>query len=130
MKRGAKKRRAKIDGLSQIEADVMQIIWRKGKTTVREIHEEMLPHGYIPYTTVMAVMANLAQKGVLKQNRNGKAYLYNPAISSTKIANDIVDSIVDRILDGSPKPIIAHLLGLKSEAEVDELIELKSNLGT
>ncbi|MBE0447230.1 MAG: BlaI/MecI/CopY family transcriptional regulator [Actinobacteria bacterium] len=128
MKRGAKKCKATINGLSQIEADVMQIIWKRGKTTVRGVHEEMLANGYIPYTTVMATMTNLSQKGILKQNKSDRAYLYSAVISNTKIANEIVDNVIEKVLGGSPKPIISHLLRLKNEAEVDELIELRNKL--
>lgn len=128
MKKEAVKRGADINGLSSIEAEVMQNIWGKKKITVREVHETMLEKGYIPYTTIMAVMNSLARKGLLKQNKNGKAYLYSATVSKNEIASSIIDNVVDRILGGSAIPILRHLLKLKTEAEVNELLVLKEKL--
>ena len=128
VERKTRKRRLKINGLNSIEAEIMQIVWQSGKTSVRDVHEELLEQGYVPYTTVMAAMNNLALKGVLKQNKNGRAYLYSAAISKTDMANEIVDTVIEKILGGSPVPVISHLLKLKTEAEVDELMRLKDSL--
>lgn len=128
MKKGTKKRKPNINGLSSIEAEIMQIVWDRDKVTVREVHEELLKAGYIPYTTIMAAMNNLAQKGVLKQNRNGKAYIYSAAVSQTQVANEIIDNVVERVLNGSPDTILRHLLKLKSEDEVEALKKLKEKL--
>jgi len=130
VRKGARNRRVKINGLSEIEAEIMQIVWEKGKTSVREVHEELLRNGYIPYTTIMAAMTNLSQKGVLKQNKKDRAYIYSAAVSNTEMANEIIDNVVEKLLNGSPKPIISYLLKLKSESEVDELLELKNRLNS
>jgi len=117
-----------INGLSTLEADIMSIVWQTKKTTVREVHETMLEDGYIPYTTVMAAMNNMAQKGLLKQNKNGKAYIYSAAVTRDNMAKSIVDSVVDKILGGVATPIISHLLKLKSDEDVEKLLELKKKL--
>ncbi|MDI6716103.1 MAG: BlaI/MecI/CopY family transcriptional regulator [Actinomycetota bacterium] len=117
-----------INGLSTLEADIMSIVWQTKKTTVREVHETMLEDGYIPYTTVMAAMNNMAQKGLLKQNKNGKAYIYSAAVTRDNMAKSIVDSVVNKILGGVATPIISHLLKLKSDEDVEKLLELKKKL--
>ncbi len=121
-------KRLGINGLSTLEADIMNIIWQHKRTTVREVHETMLEEGYIPYTTVMAAMNNMAQKGLLKQNRNGKAYVYSAAVGRDAMAKNIVDSVVSKILGGVATPLISHLLKLKKEEDVDKLLEMKKNL--
>jgi predicted transcriptional regulator len=123
-----KNRRTKLSGLNELESEVMQIVWTNERTTVREVHEKLLLRGYIPYTTVMAAMNNLSQKGILKQNKNDRAYSYKPAISNTDMANVIVDNVIEKILGGSANPIISHLLKLESQDEVDELLELRKQL--
>lgn len=123
-----KKRKANVRGLSQIETDIMKLVWQFNKTTVREVHEVMLKNGYIPYTTVMAAMNNLWQKGVLNQSRRDKAYIYSPAISNTDMANQIIDYMVEKILGGSSTTILGHLLKIKNKDEVEELIRLSESL--
>lgn len=121
-------KRLGINGLSTLEADIMNIIWQHKRTTVREVHETMLEEGYIPYTTVMAAMNNMAQKGLLKQNRNGKAYVYSAAVSRDAMAKNIVDGVVSKILGGVATPLVSHLLKLKKEEDVDKLLELKKRI--
>ncbi|MHB8841055.1 MAG: BlaI/MecI/CopY family transcriptional regulator [Candidatus Aquicultor sp.] len=128
MKKSGKKSRTSVNGLSPIEVEIMQVIWRDKKVTVRDVHEELLRNGYVPYTTIMAAMNNLSQKGILKQNKESKAYVYSAAISNTEVANQIIDGVVDRILGGSKAPILRHLLKIKDEAELEELLKLKDNL--
>jgi len=59
-----------LNSISNLEADIMQIVWEAGQISVREVHEIMLKremenkeHGFIPYTTVMSTMTTLAVKG-------------------------------------------------------------------
>lgn len=128
MARRSSRHRIKVNGLSNLEAEIMQIVWQDGKVTVRDVHETMLGNGYIPYTTVMAAMNNMAQKGLLKQNKNGKAYIYTPAVSKTAVAKDIVDSVVEKISDGSIIPVLSHLLKIKDKKEVEGLVKLREKL--
>lgn len=128
MERSVRKRRVKLNGLNELEAEVMQIVWTRGGTTVRDVHEELLLRGYTPYTTVMAAMNNLAQKGVLTQNKKDRAYSYKPAVSSAQMANDIVDNVIEKIFGGSSGPIISHLLELKNANDVEVLLELRNQL--
>ena len=62
----------KVNSISDLETEVMKRMWTVDKATVREVHELMLKKemekkdsGFIPYTTVMATMATLADKGLL-----------------------------------------------------------------
>lgn len=62
-----------LNSISNLEADIMKIVWERKKVTVREVHEYMLrkeieskKEGFIPYTTVMSTMTTLAEKGLFK----------------------------------------------------------------
>jgi len=86
-----------VEGVSVLEANILNLVW-DGKKTVREVHETMLDEAmkkgaYVPYTTVMAAMNNMAHKGLLKQNKNGKAYTYKAAVSK----DALIDSMIQKI---------------------------------
>jgi predicted transcriptional regulator len=117
-----------VNGLSPIEAEIMRLIWVEDKTTVRGVHEELLKSGYIPYTTVMAAMHNLAKKGLLKQNKKNRAYSYTPLLTNLEVAKQIVDNVIDRILDGKPDSILRHLLKIKGDEELARLFLLRDQL--
>src|SRR5947209_118013 len=68
--------------LGPLEAELMDLVWKAERpVAVRELHEK-LNHGRQPelaYTTVMTVMARLAEKGVLRRHREGRGYVYGAA---------------------------------------------------
>ncbi len=96
-------------GLSPLEIKIMNAAWSEGKLTVREIHEPLLAEGYIPYTSVMAVMNGLVAKGLLKQDKSSRTYVYKPIVKRNELAVRIVDEVIDAILQGDAKPIAEHL---------------------
>jgi predicted transcriptional regulator len=98
-----------LSGLNELEADIMDIVWDHKKITVRDVHEVMMEDGYIPYTTVMAAMNNMSLKGLLKQNRNGRAFVYSSAISREQMACTIMDAVIDRVLEGDRSVVVNYL---------------------
>ncbi len=66
--------------LGELEAVIMQIIWRRGEVTVREVWTELQPTRPLAYTTVMTVMSRLVPKGVLTVRKQGKAYYYRATV--------------------------------------------------
>lgn len=126
-----KKRRSKkigINGLTTLEADIMNIVWGCKEITVREVHETMLEEGYIPHTTILTAMRNMAHKGILKQkqNKNSRAYIYSAAVSRDTMAKDIIDTVVERVLGGVATPEILRVLKLGEEADVSHQFEINS----
>src|SRR5680860_934845 len=67
--------------LGPLEQDVMDVAWRLGDATVRDVHEELVRDRKIAYTTVMTTMARLAKKGLLRRDTTGLAHRYRPAVS-------------------------------------------------
>lgn len=69
-------------GFGPLEAEVMDIIWAlAGPVSVGDVAERLNEHRTEPlaYTTVMTVMARLADKQVLERRREGRGYLYEPS---------------------------------------------------
>jgi BlaI family transcriptional regulator, penicillinase repressor len=106
-----------LNSISNLEAEIMKIIWNSGKVTVREVHEDMLKkeieskeHGFIPYTTVMSTMTTLAEKGLLKQNKTSKTYLYSAAVDKKELSKRIIKSVSDKLLEDSTKGMVSRFL--------------------
>jgi predicted transcriptional regulator len=103
-----------LNSISNLEADIMKIVWERKKVTVREVHEYMLrieieskKEGFIPYTTVMSTMTTLAEKGLLKQDRSSKTYIYSAAVNNRELSKSIIKSVADKLLEESSKKIIS-----------------------
>src|SRR5262245_13504118 len=83
-----------------LEAQVMPIMWREERTTVKQVYHEIVKQRDIAYTTVMTTMRRLAEKGVLRGERNGLADTYWPALSRQEYAQLAVKQIIGEVLEG------------------------------
>ena len=96
----------KINGILELEADVLLVVWDiGGNVTNREIYEVFLKEeiknkesGFIPYTTIMSTMNQLAEKKILKINRTYKTYTYTSEISRKELAKTIIGSVAEKLL--------------------------------
>jgi len=67
----------------ELEAQVMEEVWRQGKGTVREIMSALNARSgrQRAYTTIMTILARLERKGVLERDKQGKGFVYAPRAS-------------------------------------------------
>jgi predicted transcriptional regulator len=95
--------------LTDQELEIMKIIWRRGQVTVRDVYEELLAQRKIAYTTVMTMMGILESKKYLRKSQGDRAYLYRPARPQTEVVSGMVREFVNRLFNGSAKPLLVHL---------------------
>ncbi|MFI7676326.1 BlaI/MecI/CopY family transcriptional regulator [Actinophytocola sp. NPDC049390] len=103
-------------GFGDLEAVVIDRLWsREGKTTVREVFDELRTERDIAYTTVMSTMDNLHRKGWLDRERQGKAYLYWPTLTreeySARLMRDAMTS------GGNSDLVLTHFLAQMTDEE-------------
>ncbi len=119
------KKKSEINQLGDLEADVMSVVWEKGQATVQEVQETLAPRRDLAYTTVMTVMSRLAEKGMLRRKKEGRAYLYSPAVAQEKAASSLLQSLIRRLYDGATGKAIAQLLETEDNVDDAELERLE-----
>gem|GEM_PF-852135 len=95
--------------LGPLEQEVMEVMWRLGDATVRDVHGELATARSIAYTTVMTTMTRLAAKGLLQRDTAGLAHRYRPAVSRERYAQSAVGDVLTWLLDRYPEPAAAYL---------------------
>ena len=112
--------------LTDQELEIMKIVWRRGRATVREVYEELLGRRRIAYTTVMTMMGILEHKGRLKKTEDGRAFVYTPAEPQAKVVGSMVQDFVRRVFNGSAQPLLVHLVeNLEAgDAQLEEIQKL------
>jgi BlaI family transcriptional regulator, penicillinase repressor len=121
--------RPKSPTLTAHELELMRIVWRHDTAvTVRDVYEEIRARRPIAYTTVMTSMKTLEQKGHLKATQQDRAHLYRPAKPKQQVIRAMVREFVDRVFNGSPGPLVAHLVEDDRLSE-DELREITRMMG-
>ena len=118
--------RPKSATLTPQELEIMKLVWRKGQATVRDVYEALLERRKIAYTTVMTMMRVLERKGYLKTRREDRAYVYRPAHPERQVVRSMVREFVDRVFNGSTRPLLVHLVEDRrlSKKELEELKRL------
>lgn len=118
--------RPKSDTLTGQELEIMKVIWRSGQATVREVYEDLKTRRTIAYTSVQTMMNILETKGHLKKEPGDKAQTYVPVRPQQTVVRSMVREFVDRVFDGSARPLLVHLLKEKglTAAERKELQKL------
>jgi len=112
------------------ELEILKLVWQRGEATVREIHQDMLKQRPVAYTTVLTMMGILEHKGHLKKKEGERAYIYAPAQPQAKVEEKMVKEFVNRVFDGSAKPLLVHLMenremSKEDLAEIEALIRSK-----
>ena len=103
--------RPKSPTLTPHELELMKIVWSHATgVTVRDVYEELRTQRQIAYTTVMTSMKTLEQKGYLKTAQQDRAHVYKPVEPKQKVIKAMVRDFVDRVFNGSGRPLVLHML--------------------
>ena len=95
----------------------MKVIWPLGQATVREVYDALRAHRTVAYTTVQTMMNILETKGHLKKEPGEKAQTYVPVRPQRLVVQSMVREFVNRVFDGSARPLLVHLLKEKGLTE-------------
>jgi BlaI family penicillinase repressor len=105
------------DSLSRRERQVMNILFRRGEATVSEVMGE-LPDPPT-YSAVRSILRILAEKKLITHREDGPRYVYLPAVSQDRAADEALNQVVRTFFDGSAEAAVTALLRL-SDAEIED----------
>jgi BlaI family penicillinase repressor len=108
-------------GLTKLELQLMQVIWRRGASNVGEVQEGLKQE--LAYTTVQTMLNILERKGKLKRQLEGRAYVYSAAVTEAKASSHAVRDLVDRMFGGSSEELVMSLIKSK-QIDAKQLAEL------
>ncbi|WP_439659430.1 BlaI/MecI/CopY family transcriptional regulator [Lentzea sp. HUAS TT2] len=108
-----------MHGLGDLEAAVMNILWRDQPLKVRDVLDRLETGKKLAYTTVMTVLDNLHRKGWVTRELVGKAYQYEPALSRAEAAAQTVRDVLAS--SGDPEGVLMHFTLSATEHESDLL---------
>jgi predicted transcriptional regulator len=111
------------DPLSRRERQIMDIIWRAGRASANEVHEQLSDAP--SYSAVRALLAVLVTKGHLRHEREGKRYFYLPTASPERASKNALKRILSTFFNNSPAELVATLLDPKDVDDV-ELARIKA----
>jgi predicted transcriptional regulator len=104
-----------------LQAEVMKIVWQLGQATVDDVRDQQPTARRSAYTTVQTVMNRLHDRGLLKRQLRGKAYVYSARVDEPEF---VARSLRERLSGASSDTRRAALLHLVDALDPDELDEV------
>ena len=116
-------RKENLPELSKSEYDILRILWKTGRQTVREVHDELLPTSGWAYTTTKTMMDRMVKKGLLARKEFHGIYLYEPKITRPVGLARLVQFFADRVLETDTQSVVAMFAqtGAITPEEIEEL---------
>jgi BlaI family penicillinase repressor len=107
--------------LSNLEHQLMEILWKRGPGTAEEIREALAPQHALKDSTIRTILRRLQEKGYVNHKVEGKAFVYSGVEKPRNVAVRAVRQILDRFCDGSLEQLLVGLV----ENEVVDRAELQ-----
>ena len=109
--------------ISELEHLVMQAVWAAGPCTVDAVHQRVSRRRDLKEVTIRTVLRRLEQKGYVKHEIDGRAYIYRAVEAPRSVAARAVRHILDRFCHGSVEELVSGLVEaeLLSDAEFQTL---------
>ncbi len=115
--------------LTDLESEIMEIVWKAGSASVRDVLLDVKKKRKIAYTTVMTVMSRLYEKGVLKRELNGSgAFVYESVLEKEVFIKEKSQKIIKGFLKEYGDVALAHFLDIIESAEGKNSTEWKNKL--
>jgi predicted transcriptional regulator len=109
------------------ELAILSVLWERGPSTVRDVHDALSDVQATGYTTVLKLLQIMTEKGLVVRDETQRAHIYEARHSEQRTQRQLLADLVDRAFGGSPaKLVVQALSGRKTTA--DELTAIRELL--
>jgi predicted transcriptional regulator len=102
------------------ELAILTVLWERGPSTVRDVHDELNRHTVTGYTTVLKLLQIMTEKGLVVRDEAQRAHIYESRYSEQKTQRQLLSDLVDRAFGGSAAKLVMQALSGR-KANPDEL---------
>lgn len=113
--------------VTESELEILQVLWDKGPSTVRDVHEELLKNKDAGYTTTLKLMQIMHEKGLVSRNTSSKTHVYTATATKKETQKSALNKIIDTVFTGSTADLVIQALG-SHRASKDEIDAIKKFL--
>ncbi len=108
------------------ELEILRVLWRRGPSTVREVHHALNEEKATGYTSVLKFLQIMTAKGLVRRNESQRAHVYEAWLPAEQTKRQLAGDMLERVFEGSASQLMMHALaGRKaSREEVEELRRL------
>ncbi len=109
------------------ELAILSVLWERGPSTVREVHDVLSPSQSTGYTTVLKLLQIMSEKGLVTRDESQRAHVYAPSNSEQKTQRQLLRDLAERAFGGSPAKLAMQALS-SQKATPEELDAIRALL--
>ncbi|HWN45740.1 MAG TPA: BlaI/MecI/CopY family transcriptional regulator [Steroidobacteraceae bacterium] len=108
------------------ELAILQVLWSRGPSTVREIHEVLAREKDVGYTSALKFLQIMTAKGLVTRTEDQRAHVYSAQQPAEKTKQQFAADVLKRVFHGSASQLMQHALSGRrgSKKEIEELRHL------
>jgi predicted transcriptional regulator len=117
--------RASSSQLGPLEERLLEMLWKRGTATVRELVDESCSD--LAYTTVMTTLDRLFKKNLLTREAEGRAFRYTPRFTREELHREVAGEAFRQLLDASPASSLplSYLVEILTKRDAQLLDDLR-----
>ena len=101
------------------ELAILRILWERGPSTVRQVHEALAGTRETGYTTTLKLMQIMADKGLVARNESARTHVYTATAGEAQTQQQLVKDLVDRAFGGSAAALVMRALSADGASDAD-----------
>jgi BlaI family transcriptional regulator, penicillinase repressor len=108
------------------ELAILRVLWERGASTVRQVHDALAGTRETGYTTTLKLMQIMADKGLVKRDESARTHVYTAMAGEEQTQRQLVQDLMDRAFGGSAAQLVLRALTADgaSESELEEIRKL------
>ena len=113
---------------TEAELGILNVLWERGPSTVRDVHDALYRDEGAGYTTALKLLQIMHGKGLVLRDDSERAHVFRAAVSKERTQKRFLFDMVQRVFDGSPSQLVLQALGGKARATPAEVGEIRALL--
>lgn len=106
------------------ELEILRVLWTRGPSTVREVHEALSEKKSLGYTSVLKLLQIMTTKGTVRRNETQRAHVYEACLPAEQTKRQLAADMLQRVFEGSASQLMVHALASR-KASAEEISELR-----
>lgn len=116
--------RPRLDRPTNAELAILRVLWQRGPSTVREVHEALGRGDSVGYTTTLKLLQIMVEKALAGRTEEGRLHRYWAAVTESDTQRRLVADLVERAFGGSTAGLVLQALS-SQPASADELERIR-----
>jgi BlaI family transcriptional regulator, penicillinase repressor len=106
------------------ELAILRILWDRGPSTVRQVHDVLAHERQAAYTTALKLLQIMTEKGLVERDERDRTHIYRARLSEETTQRQLVRDLLDRAFGGSSTKLVMQALATK-RASAEELRDIR-----